>query len=132
MRATNPLPSVWKWLVALPFIFYAVIYLSNSIAPENSPDGQAYHLGLVYRYFRQHGFERLTTNMYSNLSQGTEMLFLYAFSFGRNSAAATVHCCFLLALPLMLICYGKRIGRPIAGHAPACWYICRRWPASTA
>ncbi len=110
-----PLPRTWKWLFAAPFAFYALLYLSNSIAPEISPDGQAYHLGLVYRYFRLHGFERLTTDMYSNLSQGIEMLFLFAFSFGRHSAAATVHCCYLLALPLMMLSYGRRIGRPIAG-----------------
>jgi hypothetical protein len=111
----TPLPRLWMWLVTLPFIFYAGLYLSNSVAPENSPDGQAYHLGLVYRYFRQHGFERLTTNMYSNLSQGMEMLFLFAFSFGRHAAAATLHCCFLFALPLMLLSYGRRIGKPLAG-----------------
>ena len=111
----EPLPRLWQWLVGLPFAFYALLYLANSIAPENSPDGQAYHLGLVYRYFRQHGFERVTTNMYSNLSQGMEMLFLFAFSFGRHAAAATLHCCFLFALPVLLFCYGRRIGRPIVG-----------------
>jgi len=111
----NPLPRAWKWLFTVPFAFYALLYLSNSIAPENSPDGEAYHLGLVYRYFRQHGFERLTTNMYGNLSQGMEMLYLFAFSFGRHAAAATVHCCFLFSLPLLMVGYGRRIGHPIAG-----------------
>ncbi len=117
--SVNPLPRRWKWLFGFPFVFYAVVYLSNSIAPETSPDGQAYHLGLVYRFFRQHGFERLTTNMYANLSEGMEMLFLFAFSFGRHAAAATVHCCFLLALPLLILCYGKRIGRPLTGACAA-------------
>jgi hypothetical protein len=111
----NPLPRMWKWLIGLVFAFYALLYLSNSIAPENSPDGQAYHLGQVYRYFRLHGFERLTTNMYSYLSQAMEMLCLFAFSFGRHAAAATLHCCFLFALTLMLLSYGRRIGRPCAG-----------------
>lgn len=113
--SADPLPRWWKWLFTVPVVYFAVVYLSNSIAPENSPDGQAYHLGLVYGYFRQHGFERLTTNMYGNLSEGMEMLFLFAFSFGRHAAAATLHCCFLFALPLMLLCYGKRIGHPITG-----------------
>lgn len=111
----DALPRPWKWLLGLPFAFYALLYLSNSMAPETSPDGQAYHLGLVYRYFRLHGFERLTSNMYGNLSQGMEMLFLFAFSFGRHPAAATLHCCFLFALTLMLFSYGRRIGRPYAG-----------------
>ena len=39
------------------FLFYGVVYLSNSLAPEFSPDGSTYHLGLVARYVRQHGFE---------------------------------------------------------------------------
>jgi hypothetical protein len=112
---TDPLPGWWQWLFTMPVVYYAVVYLSNSVAPENSPDGESYHLGFVYRYFRQHGFERLTTNMYGNLSQGMEMLFLFAFSFGRHAAAATVHCCFLFALPLMLLSYGKRIGHPMTG-----------------
>lgn len=109
------LPRAWRWLFGLPFAFYAILYLSNSLAPENSPDGVTYHLGLVYRYFRQHGFGRLTTNMYGNLSQGMEMLYLFAFSFGRHAAAATVHCCFLFALPLLMLSYGRLVGRPLAG-----------------
>jgi hypothetical protein len=113
--ATNALSPVWKWLCVLPFIFYALLYLSNSLAPENSPDGSSYHLGLVYRYFRQHGFERLTTNMYGNLSQGMEMLYLFAFAFGRNAASATVHCCCLFALPITLLSYGRRTGHLYAG-----------------
>ena len=106
------LPRLWKVLFAAPFVFYALLYLSNSLAPETSPDGQAYHLGLVYRFFREHGFHRLTTNMYANLPLGVEMLFLFAFSFGRHSAAATVHCWYLLALPLLMLSYARRIGTP--------------------
>ena len=106
-------------LFLIPFLFYAVIYLANSLAPEFSPDGSTYHLGLVARYFRQHGFERLTTNMYGNLSQGLEMLFLFAFAFGRHSAAATVHCVFLLTLPVLMLCYARRIGHPTVGVCAA-------------
>ena len=46
-----------------------------------APTGQAYHLGLVYRFFREDGFHRLTTNMYSSFPLGIEMLFLFAFFF---------------------------------------------------
>lgn len=113
------LPSFWMFLFAVPFAFYALLYLSNSLAPETSPDGQAYHLGLVYRFFREYGFHRLTTNMFSNLSLGLEMVFLFAFAFGRHSAAATVHCCYLLALPLLMLSYARRIGRPGAGVCAA-------------
>ena len=41
--------------------------------------------------WRNHGFAWDYHSMYSYLSQGTEMLFLMAFAFGRHSAAALVH-----------------------------------------
>ena len=121
-RADGSLPKLsafWRWLFVVPFVLFALLYLSNSLAPEISPDGQAYHLGLVYRFFREHGFHRLTTNMYSNFPLGAEMLFLFAFSLGRHSAAATVHCGFLLALPLLMLSYARRIEKPAVGVCAA-------------
>jgi hypothetical protein len=109
------LPPIQRWIFAVPALLFTLLYLSNSLAPEHSPDGQAYHVGNVYRFFRQHGFERITTNMYASLSQGMEMLYLLAFSLGRHAAAATFHCCFLFALPLLMFAYGKRIGKPSMG-----------------
>jgi hypothetical protein len=113
------LPAMWKWFFVVPFVLFAALYLSNSLAPEISPDGATYHLGFVFRYFREHGFHRLTNNMYGSLPQGMEMLFLFAFAFGRHSAAATVHCFYLLALPLLMMSYARRIGRPGAGACAA-------------
>ncbi len=106
-------------LFVLPFAVYTAIYLCNALAPEFSPDGSAYHLGLVARYFQDHGFERLTTNMYGSLSQGMEMLFLFAYALGQHSAAATVHCMYLLALPCLIVSYGRRIGHFHAGICAA-------------
>ena len=74
------LPRFWKWLFIAAFAFYAVVYLSNSLAPEHSPDGMTYHLSLVDKYFDAHGFVRNTSNFYANLPQGMEMLFLFAFA----------------------------------------------------
>jgi 4-amino-4-deoxy-L-arabinose transferase-like glycosyltransferase len=85
------------------------------MVPETSPDGATYHLGLVSRYLRAHGFERITTSMFAALSQGIEMLFLFAFAFGRHSAAALVHFAFLAALPLAMLSYARRFGFPVAG-----------------
>jgi hypothetical protein len=85
------------------------------MAPEMSPDGVTYHLGLVSRYLRAHGFQRISTNMYANLSQGVEMLFLFAFAFGRHSAAALTHFAFLVALPLTMLSYARRFGFTVAG-----------------
>jgi hypothetical protein len=109
------LPTFWKWVFRSIFAIYFVLYFFNAMAPEMSPDGVAYHLGIVSRYLRAHGFERITTNMYANLSQGIEMLFLFAFAFGRHSAAALTHFAFLVTLTWAMLCYGRRFGFPVAG-----------------
>jgi hypothetical protein len=118
-----PLPAVWRRLFAAVFTIFGLLYLSQALAPEISPDGATYHLGLVGRYWRNHGFERITTNMYANLSQGVEMLYLVAYTFGRHSAAATVHFAFLAALPLMMLNYGRRFGFAGAGAAGALFFF---------
>jgi len=118
----EPLPALsrfWKVLFGVVFTVYLVAYFTNAMTPERSPDGTAYHLGLVARYLREHGFQRITTNMYANLSQGVEMLYLFAFAFGRHSAAALVHFCFLATLPLAMLSYARRFGFPAAGAAGA-------------
>jgi hypothetical protein len=101
------------------FLAYFVVYFVHAMAPETSPDGTAYHLSLVARYLREHGFHRITTNIYASLSQGIEMLFLFAFAFGRHSAAALVHLAFLLALVGQIVAYGRRAGFPFAGACAA-------------
>ena len=111
------LSAVWRLLFLEIYLPFAGLYLIYALAPEASPDGSTYHLGLVARYVREHGFPAITTDFYASLSQGMEMLFLSAFLFGRHSAAALVHCTFLLVLPLVILNYGKRIGRPLVGVA---------------
>src|ERR1035437_2950974 len=74
-----------------------------------------YHLGNVSRLFRAHGFVWDYRRMYSYLSQGMELLYLVAFTFGRNSAAAMTHLAFLVAMPLLVMCYGRRFGFPKVG-----------------
>lgn len=111
------LPAVpLSWLVPLNLIFTALFlyYLMTSMAPEVSPDGSGYHLGNVARLWRHHGYDWTYHSMYSYLSQGMEMLFLVAFSFGKHSSAALVHLCFLCTLPALMICYGRRFGMPKA------------------
>ena len=98
---------------------YVVLYLSNAMAPEASPDGAGYHLGLVARYLREHGFVRITDNLYAAMPAGVEMLFLFAFAFGRHSAAALVHFAFLAALVWQVFSYGRRSGFPVAGACAA-------------
>lgn len=118
------LPRPWQWLFGAVFSVYAGVALLAAMAPEISPDGSGYHLGFVSRYYREHGFVRIDTNMYAALSQGLEMLFLMAFAFGRHSAAALVHCAFYLALPLLMLRFGQRIGKPAAGAAAGLFFLC--------
>ncbi|MCX6628904.1 MAG: glycosyltransferase family 39 protein [Candidatus Solibacter sp.] len=106
-------------LWGIAFGMYLVLYLSNAMAPEASPDGAAYHLGLVSRYLREHGFVRITDNLYAAMPGGVEMLFLFAFAFGKHSAAALVHFAFLVALVWQVFSYARRRGFPVAGASAA-------------
>ena len=103
-----------KLFVALYSVF-GVMYFVHAMAPEMSPDGITYHLGIVSHYYQWHGFRQITTSMYANLSQGMEMLFLFAFAFGRHSAAALVHFAFLMTLPLLMVRYARRFKLGAAG-----------------
>jgi hypothetical protein len=106
-------------LWGIAFGLYVVLYLSNAMAPEISPDGATYHLGLVSRYLREHGFVSITDNLYAAMPAGVEMLFLFAFAFGRHSAAALVHFAFLVALVWQIFSYARRRGFPVAGASAA-------------
>jgi 4-amino-4-deoxy-L-arabinose transferase-like glycosyltransferase len=117
------IPRLYLALLSIAILVFGVVYLSNSMAPEKSPDGSGYHLGLVGRFARAYGFERITTNMYANLSLGLEMLFLFAYTFGKHSAAATLHLCFLFALLAMMVSYGRRFGIAQAGVASALFFF---------
>jgi len=117
--ALPALPRLWRILLVVAFLLFGALYVANAMAPELSPDGSAYHLRFVADYHRAHGFVRITTNMYANLSQGLELLFLFAYVFGRHSSAAMVHMLFLFALPWMLIAWGRRSGHAVAGAAAA-------------
>ncbi len=96
-------------LLLVPTVPYVVLYFVNALTPETSPDGVTYHLGSVARWWTDHGFARRTDNVYANLPQGLEMMFLVAFSVGRHSAAKLVHFAFLLVLPCMIVAYGLRV-----------------------
>jgi hypothetical protein len=118
-RRREALPTASR-AFSIPFWgAYAVLmgmYTVQGLAPEISPDGSGYHLGNVVRLQQQHGFDWAYHSLYSYFPQGMEMLFLPAFLFGRHSAAALVHVAFLGALPLMLMCFGRRFGFPGAGY----------------
>ncbi len=112
-----PVPRLWKTLFLGLWLLFGWIYFIHALAPEVSPDGMAYHLDFVARYARDHGFPAITNNFYASLPEGVEMLFLFAFVWGRHSAAALVHCTYLLVLPWLILNYGRRIGMPVVGVA---------------
>jgi hypothetical protein len=114
-----PVPRRWKALLVIVLAVFGAWYLVNAMAPEISPDGSSYHLGLVNLYLNHGGLYPIETCLFANLSQGVEMLFLFAFPFGRHSAAALVHAGFLLLLPLVMLAYARRFGFPEAGVAAA-------------
>jgi hypothetical protein len=110
-------PRLNPWtLLLLPFF---LLYFFNSMAPEISYDGARYHLALVGRYLREHGFHPITDNFYAALSQGVEMLYLFAYAFGRHSAAAMVHFVFLLALAWQLYTWARSRGSKLSGACAA-------------
>ena len=108
-------PRLYLLLLCGTLLAYSAFYFPNALAPEASSDGSAYHLGYVQRFLDLHGFGRITTSMYANMPFGIEMLFLFAFAFGRHSAAALVHFSFLVALTLFLAMVARRAGFPRAG-----------------
>ena len=113
--AFPPLPRFWRWFLVALFSAFTVVYFFNAMAPEFSPDGASYHLGVVSRYARAHSLLRFPMNMYGSLSQGIEMLYLMAYTFGRHSSAALVHYAFLLSLTFSVLSFGRRVGKPLAG-----------------
>jgi hypothetical protein len=94
---------------ALLFGGYGVFYFVNALAPEILADGITYHLGLVSEYTRTGAFpDRIA--FYEMLPQGMEMLNVFAFSFGRHSAAKLVEFgCFASSFPL-LFRIARRLG----------------------
>lgn len=116
----RPFPpvSLLLWLVAgIPAAAFFAVYLVHAWAPEHSSDGSEYHLGILAREFRHHGFERITTSFYAMLGQGVELVFAPAFLIGGHSAAALTHLAFGVALGLAIFNFGRRMKKPWVGAA---------------
>lgn len=116
-EAVAELPRLWRRLFTGVWGVFGVIVLLHALAPEMSPDGSSYHLGVVARFYRAHGFTPVPHLMYGQMAQGFDILYLMAFAFGRHSAAAVVHGGFLLALPWLALRIGQRAGHAAAGAA---------------
>jgi hypothetical protein len=114
-----PLAPLWRWIFIAVIAAFTWYGFFNALAPEHSSDGMAYHLSEVLIYQHAHGFPRITTDIYASLSEGIELLYLFAFDFGRHSAASLLHYSFLVALAFLILAYGRRLGRPSVGVAAA-------------
>lgn len=115
----EPLDQNLKRICILLFGPFSLLYFFHAWAPEFSPDGSGYHLGYVALYLRNHGFTRVTTDIFATFGEGVETLFVPAFAIGQHSAAALVHLAFTAAVALAMFGYGRRIGMPWAGAAGA-------------
>jgi len=104
----------WGWPVSVATVAYGFVYLMHAWAPEISPDGTAYHVALPAQYLREGRIGLVTTNLYAQLSQAMEMLYLHAFAFGKHSSTAVVHLAFLFALIGLMRAYAVRTGLPAA------------------
>lgn len=129
---TRPGSRAGTWIfgvVALPF---AWLYLPNVLAPEIGADSVRYHLGLVFQYYRTHEIPAITSSIYAFLSQGMEMLYLFAFAFGRYDAPKLIHFGLFLATIALLVTLGRRFELPLAGWVAAALYALTSVVASDA
>jgi hypothetical protein len=118
-KPVPPLSTAQRAIFGVCAAAFSILYFVNAWAPEASPDGGGYHLGLVARELRNHGFQKITTSFYAMLSAGVEMLYVPAFAIGQHSATALVHFAFAIFLALAILAYGRRNGKPWAGAAAA-------------
>ena len=124
-REPRRIPRWWQLTLFVPAAVYGVLYAVHTLAPETRTDAMGYHLGLVQRYYRAHGFVPLTTNIYAQISQGAEMLYLFAYSIGRESAAKIVHLSFLVATVGAILCLARRFRADLAGiFAAVVFFTC--------
>jgi len=102
-RPRLAIPHWTGWLMAAFGAYYAV----HALAPEIQPDGVTYHLGLVKEWLSLRRFPS-RIGFYELLPQGLEMLFGFAFAFGRHSAAKLAHFGFLVLTVPLILATGRR------------------------
>ena len=115
---------VWWGLFGVTALAYAYVYIPHALAPEIQADAVGYHLGLVGHTYRAHGFPGITTNVFAFLSQGAEMLYLFAYSFGRHSAAKLFHFTLFAGTLAAMLTFARRYRVARAGAVAAGLYLC--------
>ncbi len=89
------LPKIAVVVAAVGILCFTALYLRFAAVPDIGFDSAYYHLGFVRSYFENGGFVYYTDNLYAALSQGTELLFLHAYTVGAESAASMMSLSFL-------------------------------------
>jgi hypothetical protein len=120
-RVSLRLPPWWVLGTIAPF---AVLYVTNALAPEVQADANTYHLMPAIEAARTGGFSREFT-FYDRLPHATELLFVPAYALGSVSAAKLVHLGFLFwTLPLMIaIARQLRLPDPTGAAAAALYFV---------
>ncbi|MBZ5586021.1 MAG: hypothetical protein LAQ30_28285 [Acidobacteriia bacterium] len=114
-RLSLGLPPAWAAAFWVVYLAFGWLYLSQALSPETSADALAYHTGLVARYAAEHRIFPIRTTFYASFPGAVEMLFLFAFSIGRYSAASMVEFLFLALAPFGILSWARRAGHPVAG-----------------
>jgi hypothetical protein len=109
------LPWARKWLFVAVFISLMALYFHNVVSPPMLPGATPDRLSLLDR---EHGFKGLT-NLPLQMPEGLGLLALPAFAFGRHPAVALVNLAFFGSMLMLMLCYGRRVGRPLFGIAAA-------------
>jgi len=108
-RLARPaLPRDWRWWLAAPFLFY---YAVHALAPETTPDGITYHLGLVREWVRTGGFTARIGH-FEIMPHGVEVLFAAAYSLGGHSSAKLVSFALLLLTAALIAGLARRLDLP--------------------
>ena len=112
------------WIGIGIFAAFGLWYLVNALAPETTPDGITYHLGLTREYVRLGGFPDRVT-FYDLVPQGMEMLYTVAFALGRHAAAKLVEFGFFVAGVPLILRIGPRLGMStVQSLLVAVFYFC--------
>lgn len=113
-----------RWLFAIVFGAFGILYLIYALGPETEFDALNYHLALPAEYLRLGGFpDRI--GFFEVLPQGLEMLYAFSAALGGAGAARLTHFAFLALTPAMFLAVGRRLGLPDSGpFFAAAFYFC--------
>ncbi|MEP7355012.1 MAG: hypothetical protein ABI824_17430, partial [Acidobacteriota bacterium] len=102
----SKLPLGWGLFFGTVYAVFGTMYLIVAMAPETSADGAGFHLGRVSVWL--HGFS-FRSAPDAPLPDGIESLFVFASAIGHHSAATLVEWLYLMALPVGMMLYGRRV-----------------------